>query len=58
MYFVTGLNYVLQQPSNAGKDKTKADIPKELLFLLILLAVCDTDIVKSYGENTLGLTYF
>ena len=44
VYFMTGLSYVLQQPSTAGPDKTKADIAKkELSFLLILLGYAMND---------------
>ena len=47
VYFVTGLRYVLQQPSTAGLAKTKTDIAKkELLFLLV--SVWQTNISTSY----------
>ena len=32
MYFVTGLSYVLQQPSAAGLAKRKADIARRALI--------------------------
>ena len=39
---MTGLSYVLQQPSTARLAKTKADIEKkELSFLLVSLATTD-----------------
>ena len=37
MYFVTGLRYVLQQPSTAGPAKTKADIAKKSFYSYLSL---------------------
>ena len=43
MYFVTGLNLVLQRPSTTTLAKTKADIvKKELLLLLVSLVYSKT----------------
>ena len=39
MYFVTGSNLVLQQPSTAVLAKTKADITKKSLGVRIVYAI-------------------
>jgi hypothetical protein len=39
VYFVTGLNLVLQQPSTATLAKTKADIAKKALIATCIVAL-------------------
>ena len=61
MYLMTGSSYVLQHHSNAGLAKKKADIVKELSFLLILLSVIYSQFVFHFSNNLhldlLDLTY-
>ena len=56
-FFFDRLKLCSRAALKCRKGQNKGRYPKrELLFLLVLLAVCETDIVKSYDEQTLGST--